>query len=70
LIRDGVEQAGMPLGEGQGRAWKKILSVARVGDGPNWHLSYSSAEGPNGHTMALDKVVPRLQSLYDLVERA
>jgi hypothetical protein len=65
LIREALETEPVPMGGG---AFSRIIPIISTADGPNWYLSYSSTTGPNDHMKALDRVIPRLQSLYELVD--
>jgi hypothetical protein len=65
LITEEVEKQPFDL---QGMIWKKVIHVSATADGPNWRAVYSAVQGSSGHAAALDRVIPKLQALYDLDE--
>jgi hypothetical protein len=66
LITEEVEKQPFDL---QGMIWKKIIRVEPTAGSPNWRAIYSAVGGYSGHTAALDRVIPKLQTLYDLDEQ-
>jgi hypothetical protein len=53
---------------GSGTFWVRPVRRKRVGDGPNWRLSFNEAAVPAGYTAAWERIRGKFEDAYDLAD--